>query len=183
MTVEVIVLNGGSCAGKSSIARGLQAVLDEPWLTVGVDTLIDAMPPPLRDEDSGLSFRSGGRITAGPAFRALEAAWYAGVAAMAHAGAKVIVDEVFLDGAASQARLRAALDGLSVLWVGVRCESVVVAAREQTRADRHEGAAVCQAERVHDGVAYDAEVDTTSSTPLDCVRVIAARVFGSDTAT
>ena len=39
MTGPVIVLNGGSSSGKSSIARQLQARLaPEPWLTFGVDT-------------------------------------------------------------------------------------------------------------------------------------------------
>lgn len=38
----------------------------------------------------------------GPDFVALDAAWAEGVAAMARAGARVIVDDVFLGGAASQ---------------------------------------------------------------------------------
>jgi len=38
------VLNGGSSSGKSGIARCLQAILPDPWLAFGVDTLIQAMP-------------------------------------------------------------------------------------------------------------------------------------------
>ena len=38
------MLNGGSSSGKSGIARCLQAVLPDPWLVFGVDTLIQAMP-------------------------------------------------------------------------------------------------------------------------------------------
>jgi chloramphenicol 3-O phosphotransferase len=176
----VIVLNGGSCAGKSSIPRSLQAVLNEAWLTLGVDTLIDAMPPALRDDDAGLSFPPGGHIAVGPVFRGLETAWYAGIAAMARAGSGIIVDEVFLDAAESQARLRAVLDRLAVLWVGVRCESSVATAREQTRDDRSAGTAARQADRVHEGVVYDLEVDTTNSTAIECARVIAAAILGSD---
>jgi chloramphenicol 3-O phosphotransferase len=44
MMVSVIVLNGGSSSGKSSVARSLQSLLPSPWLTLGVDTLIEAMP-------------------------------------------------------------------------------------------------------------------------------------------
>jgi chloramphenicol 3-O phosphotransferase len=40
--IQVIVLNGGSSSGKSGIARCLQAVLPDPWLVFGVDTLIAA---------------------------------------------------------------------------------------------------------------------------------------------
>lgn len=45
-TAQVIVLNGGSSSGKSSIARCLQELLPDPWLTLGADTLVDALPPP-----------------------------------------------------------------------------------------------------------------------------------------
>jgi chloramphenicol 3-O phosphotransferase len=189
---DVIVLNGGSSSGKSSIARGLQSVLDAPWLTFGVDTLIDAMPRSMQGVDAGLSFQPDGEITVGPAFRQLEAAWYQALAAMVRAGAKVIVDEVFLGGAASQARLRAALDGLRVLWVGVHCDRVVAAAREGARHDRARpelssrgdrspvGMAALQVDLVHDGVVYDLEVDTTHTAAVDCARVIAARILASD---
>jgi hypothetical protein len=49
---------------------------------------------------------------------------------MARAGARVVVDEVFLGGAYWQRRWRDALGGLTVLWVGVRCDAAVDAGRE-----------------------------------------------------
>ncbi len=71
-----------------------------------------------------------------PEFRTLEAAWIEGAAAVARAGARVIVDEVFLGGADSQKRWQKALGELRVLWVGVRCDSAVAAGREVARGDR-----------------------------------------------
>ena len=53
---------------------------------------------------------------------------------MALAGAAVIADEVFLEGATSQDRLAAALHGLSVVWVGVHCDPDVAETRESQRA-------------------------------------------------
>jgi len=44
------------------------------------------------------------------------------------------------------------------------------------RADRIAGMAASQAELVHQGVAYDLQVDTTHAEALDCARAIAARV-------
>ncbi|MFD4868232.1 chloramphenicol phosphotransferase CPT [Streptomyces sp. NPDC058412] len=176
MTTQVIVLNGGSGSGKSGILRCLQAVLPEPWLAAAVDSLVEAMPASLRASDAGIGFAADGGVQIGPEFRRLEAAWMAGVAAMARAGAPVIVDDVFLGGAASQERWRTALDGLEVLWVGVRCESAVAAAREIARGDRARGMAASQAEAAHHGVVYDMEVDTTHTESLDCARTIAARV-------
>ncbi|MDJ0382981.1 chloramphenicol phosphotransferase CPT [Streptomyces sp. G-G2] len=176
MTAQVIVLNGGSSSGKSGIVRCLQGVLAQAWLAVGVDTLVDAMPAAMRDGGAGIGFGADGAVSVGAGFRELEAAWIEGVAAMVRAGARVIVDEVFLGGAASQERWRTALAGLPVLWVGVRCDAEVAAGREMARGDRVAGMAAAQAELVHRGVVYDLEVDTARAEALECARLIAAHV-------
>jgi chloramphenicol 3-O phosphotransferase len=176
VTTRVIVLNGGSSSGKSGITRCLQAVLTNPWLALGVDTLIQAMPVSMQTSAEGIGFAPDGEVIVGPEFRRLEAAWIEGIGAMALAGARVIVDEVFLGGAASQQRWKQGLGDLQVLWVGVRCESAVAAGREMARGDRAIGMATSQAEMVHQGVVYDLQVDTTHTEALECARAIAARV-------
>ncbi|WP_193317850.1 MULTISPECIES: chloramphenicol phosphotransferase CPT [Streptomyces] len=176
MATRVIVLNGGSSSGKSGIARCLQAVLPEPWLSLSVDTLVDALPARLRASEAGIAFAEGGGVAVGGAFDALEAAWRRGVAAMAHAGARVVVDDVFLSGPTSQGRWREALAGLDVLWVGVHCSAEVAAGRELARGDRAPGMAAGQAEAVHRGVTYDVRVDTTETEALPCARAVAAHV-------
>ncbi|MCX4231596.1 chloramphenicol phosphotransferase CPT [Streptomyces sp. NPDC020707] len=176
MTTDVIVLNGGSSSGKSGIARCLQAVLPDPWLALGTDTLVDAMPASMQASDAGIEFAPDGQVTVGPEFRMLEAAWIEGVAAMARAGARVIVDEVFLGGADSQKRWQKVLGDLRVLWVGVRCDSAVAAGREVARGDRGIGMAASQADVVHRGVVYDLEVDTEQAESMECARTIAAYV-------
>lgn len=170
------MLNGGSSSGKSGILRCLQAVLQDPWLAAAVDALIEAMPASLQTSDAGIELAADGSVNVGTSFRELEAAWMEGVAAMARAGARVIVDDVFLGGATSQERWQKALDGLDVLWVGVRCEATVAAGREAARGDRVRGMAAAQAELVHRGVVYDLEVDTTHTESLDCARAVAAQV-------
>jgi chloramphenicol 3-O phosphotransferase len=174
MTTQVIVLNGGSSSGKSTIARGLQTVLPEPWLVAGIDMLVEMMPPAMQTSDAGIVFEADGGVSIGTAFRALEAAWMTGVAAMARAGAPVIVDDVFLGGAESQQRWADALHGLAVLWVGIRCDPAVAAARERARGDRPSGMAATQADRVHDGVRYDLELDTTHTDAPAAATVIMA---------
>ena len=170
------MLNGGSSSGKSGIGRCLQAVLPDPWLALGVDTLLAAMPARMHGPGAGIEIAADGEVNVGPEFRALEAAWIEGIAAMARAGARVIVDEVFLGGAGSQERWERALDGLSVLWVGVRCAIPVATGREVARGNRVPGMAALQAELVHVGVRYDLEVDTTHAEAMECARIIAARV-------
>ncbi|MFF8309798.1 chloramphenicol phosphotransferase CPT [Streptomyces lydicus] len=172
----MIILNGGSSSGKSGIVRCLQAVLPDPWLAFGCDAFVDALPARMQAADEGIVFAADGGVSVGADFRALEAAWRDGLVAMARAGARIIIDDVFLGGAASQQRWQKALGGLPVLWVGVRCASAVATGREVARGDRTPGMAASQADVVHQGVRYDLEVDTTHTESLACARSIAARV-------
>ena len=172
----MIILNGGSSSGKSGIVRCLQAVLPDPWLAFGCDSFVEAMPAKMQASDEGVVFAADGEVSVGADFRALEAAWMDGVVAMARAGARVIIDDVFLGGAASRQRWQQAVGGLAVLWVGVRCEGAVAAGREVARGDRVQGMAASQADAVHQGVFYDVEVDTTHTESLMCARTIAAHV-------
>ena len=170
---QVIVLNGGSSSGKSSIARALQDVLPGLWLTFGTDVLAEALPGRGDDPRSGLVLEPAGTVTGQPAYRVVEESWYQGLAAMARRGAFLILDEVFLAGGAGQRRLRALLVGLDVLWAGVHCNPLVAADREAARPDRVRGMAMAQAVAVHAGVVYDVEVDTTDCPAIACARRIA----------
>jgi chloramphenicol 3-O phosphotransferase len=176
MTTQIIVLNGGSSSGKTGISRCLQAILPRPWIVLGVDDLVRALPARLMGSPDGVELGPDGEVEVGPAFRAAQTAWTTGVAAMARAGAAIIIDDVFLGGRGSQDRLREHLEGLDVLWVGVRCDPEIAAGREIARGDRVAGMAVSQADRVHTGVVYDVEVDTGRTEALECARVVAARV-------
>ncbi|MEV0324633.1 chloramphenicol phosphotransferase CPT [Streptomyces sp. NPDC050658] len=176
MTTQMIILNGGSSSGKSGIVRCLQDVLPDPWLAFGCDSFVESMPAKMQASDAGINVGDDGGVSIGEDFRTLERAWTEGIAAMARAGAKIIVDDVFLGGPASQERWQKALGGVDVLWVGVRCESGVAAGREIARGDRAKGMAALQAELVHEGVTYDVEVDTTRTESLECARAIASYV-------
>jgi len=184
VNLQVIVLNGGSSSGKSSLATCLQQQLDGTWLTLGIDDLIRAMShgPTDRTVAGSMEFGPDGSIAVDEKFRKAEASWYEGLAAIARTGTGVIVDEVFLDGGESQARLRAALDGLDVLWVGVRCDPGVAEGRELQRPDRVRGMAKHQAKRVHEGVSYDIEVETSHVSSAECAREIVASTKNTERA-
>jgi chloramphenicol 3-O phosphotransferase len=173
---QVIVLNGGSSSGKSTVARALQDVLPGVWLTFGTDVLAEALPGRGDDPRSGLVLEPDGTVTVKPEFRAIEEIWYRGLAGMAGRGARLILDEVFLAGGAGQERFRGLLGGLDVLWAGVHCDPRVAAEREAGRPDRVPGMAMSQAIVVHEGVVYDVEVDTTGSSALACARQIAGLI-------
>jgi chloramphenicol 3-O phosphotransferase len=179
MAIRVIVLNGTSSSGKSSIARCLQSLLPEPWLIIGVDDLISAVPPAMLESEDGLTFTSDGDVIVGPGYWKLEAAWSQGVAAMARAGTGVILDQVFLKGVVAQRRWSVVLDGLQVVWVGVRCDQLVAAVREANRGDRVRGMAAKQASLVHQGMVYDLEVDTTHTSSEDSARFILNQIMST----
>jgi chloramphenicol 3-O phosphotransferase len=162
---RVIVLNGTSSSGKTSLGRALQDSLPDVWLLFGIDTLIGALPWRLYGTDDGHVIHEDGSIDIGAVFLAEQARWRQGVAAMVRGGSNVIIDEVLLRGGDEQAEWRTILEGLGVTWVGVRSDIDVAAERERARGDRSIGMARAQAANVHVGVTYDVEVDTTSTPP------------------
>jgi chloramphenicol 3-O phosphotransferase len=175
VNTQVIVLNGASSSGKTSIARCLQAMLTTPWLLLGIDDLIRAMPDRGIEDGTLLHIGATGQVEVGPEWRNLEASWYIGIAAIAASGTGVIVDEVFLDGGGSQERLRTVFGGLEVLWVGVKCDREVASAREALRPDRVAGMTESQAAVVHEGVMYDLIVDTSHASSESCAARVLAK--------
>jgi chloramphenicol 3-O phosphotransferase len=190
--IEVVVLNGASSTGKTTLAVALQDELEESWLVFGIDTLIGALPLALLDipleatidarprehrvRSGGLRFGANGEVAVGGEFRRLEAGWLSGLAKIAASGVRLILDEVFLDGIHSQDRIRRALIGRRVLWVGVTCDGEVATQRERDRGDRVVGASERQSHRVHQDVAYDVQVDTTIRSSREIAHEIADHV-------
>jgi chloramphenicol 3-O phosphotransferase len=156
---RVLFLNGGSSAGKTTLGRTLQSGLPVPWLLLGIDQLIWALPPEMVNDPDGLSVHEG-VITRGDRFMAIYGGFQLAVAALVRGGVNVILDDLTLDGATDQARWDEALQGLAVCWIGVRCAPGIAAEREARRGTRLPGTASHQAESVHQGVRYDVEVDT-----------------------
>jgi chloramphenicol 3-O phosphotransferase len=188
-SLDIIVLNGTSSSGKTSLAAALQDVLDGSWLVFGTDTLISALPLALVDihhaatigarprendvREGGISFDADGEITIGPEYRRLEASWLSGLAAIAASGTRLILDEVFLDGERSQERFRQSFPGRRIAWIGVTCDRDVAAERERRRGDRVVGMVEQQSLLVHEGVLYDLVVDTTVHTAPELAQRIA----------
>lgn len=161
---KILLMNGGSSSGKTTLATSMQAELAGTWLRLNVDTFIDAIGPHqvklLLPEDDGV-------ITVTPEFTRLEDAWMAGIASVARNGANVLIEDGFLSGVKSQKRWTDALAGLAVFWVGVICDEPTTTQREQGRGDRSQGMASTQRLLVHRGIQYHAIVDTTDADPQE----------------
>ncbi len=179
---NIVVLNGTSSAGKTTVAKALQRQLDEPYVLAGIDQAVFMLPPqylvpPLWGRVFEYEY-AGGELTAirpGPLGHDLMAALHRAVGAYAEAGLHVIVDHVLLD--------RRWLDDMAALYaehrvwfVGVRCPLAVVEERERARRDRTIGQVRAQFDMVHAGCRYDFEIDTSLHTPEDCARLIVAHM-------
>jgi chloramphenicol 3-O phosphotransferase len=162
---RIILLNGASGSGKTSIAEQLLLVLDEPWFHLPVDA-INAMRS--RQRTLELSPADLELVLA-----RTRAGFHRAVAGMAAAGNDVIADHVLSE----RWRLLdclAVFAAFDVVFVGVRCAPAELARRERLRGDREPGLALAQHERVHAHGHYDLECDTTNASPLDCALSIKA---------
>jgi chloramphenicol 3-O phosphotransferase len=182
---RVIVLNGTSSSGKSTLTRALQARLDGAWLGIGIDTVVFSLPKAYLDPPLwGKVFRyvpvePGGtapfRIETGELGHRLIEGLHRTVASLADAGLSVIVDHVLLE-EAWLPDLAGRLRDHDVLFVGVRCPLEAVVERERERRDRTIGQAAAQHDVVHRAGGYDLEVDTSVLNPDDAAGVIADAV-------
>jgi chloramphenicol 3-O phosphotransferase len=186
MSGRIILLNGASSSGKSSIAQVLQNTLDGIWLHTGVDHWLERLPLAFHGVGDGTSdhlgvtwvIPDGSRVTElrlGPVGLRVLGGAYSAYAALAADGNDLIVDDVIFD----PRLLRLATErlvGSSVLFVGVRCPTDVAEAREAARGDRFTGLASCQSDLVHTHAIYDLEVDTSTMSPEECAELIRSRV-------
>lgn len=188
---RIILLNGSSSSGKTTLALTLQRVLHEPWQHVALDQFRDGLPgkvrglnsPPGTPGASGLNIvpveLDGARVTQvqfGDFGEAVLRAMRRAVAELAAQGVNVVVDDLlfkptYLDD------YRAVLADLEVWFVGVRCALAVVEEREGRRPGRFPGTATSHFKSVHaHGVPYDIEVDTGEHDPSECAMQILRRL-------
>lgn len=182
---HVIILNGTSSAGKSSLAKALQAQLADPYLHLGIDTIVFALPkrylnPPLWHEIFQYTWPEPGvmEIEAGPMGHRLISGLHHTVAALAQAGNNVIVDHVLLDPGWVH-ECAHLLSGLPALLVGVICPLAVVEQRERDRQDRTLGQARAQFDKVHAHGLYDVTVDTSLAPPEVCAAQLSSQINSS----
>jgi chloramphenicol 3-O phosphotransferase len=184
--VAVIVLNGTSSAGKSTLARELQVMLTdagECWLVMSQDDFFARIPfawltygrqhvGVLAERGIALSIVDGVlRRQVGPVGRQLLEAYRAAIAATARAGVNVIVDEVLVDDDDWRSWQRHLAD-VEVCWVGVMAPLEVVEQRERQREDRFDGLARSEYDIVHVHANYDLTVDTAVLDPRQAAIVI-----------
>lgn len=162
----IIFLHGPSSAGKSTLARAIQARIAAPFWHYSIDHLRDAGVLP------------SARIEAGEfAWRDIRENFFEGfhrsIGAFADAGNNLIVEHI-LDTPGWREALAGRLAVHAVLFVGLRLSLAELNRRERARGDRPLGSAEADYHRVHEGLRYDLEVNTEQPVEANADAVIAA---------
>ena len=188
---KIILLNGSSSAGKTTLALALQTLLKEPWQHIALDQFRDGLPmryrglnsPPGTPGQQGLNVvpidLNGERVTSiqfGEHGDQVLSGMRRAIAAFAAVGNNAIVDDLlfkpeYLHDYAD------ILCGFDTWLVGVRCSLEVVNQRETQRIGRFPGTATSHFHSIHAHVgAYDIEVNTTERSAEDCALEIVRRM-------
>jgi chloramphenicol 3-O phosphotransferase len=179
--MAVILLNGTSSAGKTTLARAIQDESTTPFVYWGIDTLFALVPPNWGGGRDGPLSRAGffydrsvaGILTIryGPVGLRMLRSGCRAAAAFARGGDDLVIDEMLLSPDLMPMWLDA-LAGLDPFLVHVTCPLAVAEQRELARGNEP-GLARGHAESVHaHGRPYDLVVDTSTSTPAKLARTV-----------
>jgi len=138
---RVVLLNGPSSAGKSSLAAALVDLMPTPWFNLPVDLVHSIRSRP---DHHGHDLSPGAWQEV---FRKSRAGYHRMLGGMAAAGNDVVADHVLSEPWRLQDLLEV-LEGVRVLLVHVTAPLGVLEQREQARGDREVGTARLQHEIV-----------------------------------
>jgi chloramphenicol 3-O phosphotransferase len=158
----IVVLNGPSSAGKTTLARRVRAHVGDTVAAISIDQLFAFMHPDAKNNWN--------------LFSALSEAAFASAVALSDAGFHVIVDTVFerIESLRSAERVFA---GRVFHLVSVTCDLEELERREALRGDRRIGHARDQLQRVFFDADYALRLDTSRRSVDECVLDV-ARLLG-----
>jgi chloramphenicol 3-O phosphotransferase len=185
---KLIILNGGSSSGKSTLAEHFQNMNNEPYVRLGIDRFWLAIPPKeLVLEKAHPDYYSIKifykndlpyfDIIPGPVLDKVMYASYECINCYLKAGVNVISDQLFWKKDWLKGILKSINDEHLIYWIGVYISDEQGAKREAQRGDRsskdkdtaantrHEGWNRRTSELTHNGMLYDFELDTSFDTP------------------
>jgi len=159
---HVIVLNGTSSSGKTTLAREIQSTSDDVYLYCALDAFWDMTP---------FHIPAGSKN-----FPTMKLAMAKSVKALAETGHNVVVDIVFC-GQKTYQEFITVLEGIHMTLVKVECPLAELEARELARGDRAIGLAKRQLDPVHQDVLYDITVNTFENSTELCIELIMSAVL------
>ncbi len=169
----VIVLNGPSAAGKSSLQKSVQRLAPVPYLNIGIDNFFNDLFP---DEHGKLGCKAQADfgndlrwvtiadnlvyLHVGPAGQKIIKGMHKAIAAYAKTGNNVVVDYIMYE-QSWMCDLLHELQGCPVYMIGVTVPLDVCKAREQALSTSPIGHAGSHYDTVHVGNSYDLWIDNS----------------------
>ena len=166
----ILLLNGTSSSGKTTLLHLLQEALDSPFLEFGLDKVIWMLPrryfyPPLWDEVLGKADRAG-------AFgHQLIQGLHRAMRTLSENGLNVLADHVLVEPAWAL-DLAEQLSDLPAYLIGIQSSLEILEQREKSRKDRTLGQARAQFDLVHAHGFYDFTVNSGESSAEESLEQI-----------
>jgi chloramphenicol 3-O phosphotransferase len=190
----IIILNGPSASGKSSIQNEIQKQADSLFLKMGIDNLFDALLPnpdlssfektkELKQFTNDHIFIRGVELKTdaegqqivpleiGPAGDKVIFGMHRAIAAYAKTGNNVVVDYILYK-PEWLPDLISSLRGTKVYLIGIKAPLSVLEEREKNRGTSPVGHARSHYDQVHKGMIYDLELDVSKLTPEQSAQKI-----------
>lgn len=164
---SVVVLNGTSSSGKTTIARAFQEIAPRVFLNFSIDSILYALPP------ASLERLRRGEPAGEVRFLELVRGFCACVRELLALGHDLVIDHAVTTRAEAELLLEA-VRSHRTLFVGLDCPAEVLTERERLRGDRRPGLAAAQCERIHQWLRYDLRIDSARMSPEEAARRIAA---------
>jgi len=162
---KIIVLNGTSSSGKSTLAEKIQELSKERFYHVQVDTICNMMHSKFFENKADFIISINSALKSMNAF----------ILNLSRNGECVIVDTVFENPIWLNECVEM-LHDLPVFFVKVSCPAEELERREAARGDRKIGMAKHQSEIMDFVKHYDVEVNTYENTPDECAAIILDKV-------
>lgn len=157
---KVIVLNGVSSSGKTTLAKAMQEAFDEPYIRLSIDDFINMMPEKLIKVDLGNTVYKSQTIL-------LQT-----IKMLSDAGTNVIVDNILLTYFHTLKQYVLLLHDYPILLVKVDCPNHELRRREAERGDRAIGQGERQIDDLEPQNLYDITVNTFINTTAECIELI-----------
>lgn len=165
---KIIILNGASSAGKTSLAKAFQEISPIPFFLLSADMFIASAGIPKHSlihtwENDSLP---------------LIKTFHTAIGAVAQTGTHLIIDHVVGEKSEWIQDLISRLPLDSYFFVKVHCTKDTLIERETQRKDRPADTqhALRQAETIHRHISYSIEIDTTNLTPRQAAEKLLAKL-------
>lgn len=158
----IIVLNGVSSSGKSTLAKEIEKLLPD-FFAFSIDDY-DLVIEKMEDRESERLIPVE-----------TEYFYHRNVQMFSDRGVNLILDQILHDSLTCKTFYET-MNSYPILLVGVQCPKEELTRREHSRGDRWIGLAVSQLKFVHQQEIYDIEVNTYTHSMEECARMIVERL-------